>query len=480
VAQGQRMTTGILGGGALGLTLALRLAQRGEAVIVIEREPVAGGLAAGFPLPDPAPEPARAQAGASGPRQQSPFSHPVRTPSHARGGAVGAEPGAATPGTPVFLEKFYHHLFRTDREAIALIDELGLGERLVWKRANTSTLVDGRCYQLDGALPVLRFQPLALHERLRLGAVSLGIKLLPDPHWLERDTAAAWLRRWMGTRAYEIVWGPQLAGKFGPYADQIAMPWFWARLHYRTASLGYLRGGFQQLYEALVAAIRAHAGTVQLGTAVERVTTLSSGRLRIVTEAGNVDCDRVVSTLATRLSFKLIPELPADFRAAYDWGLAYGAHCLILALDRPLLEHVYWLSITDPGYPFLALVEHTNFMPAADYGGRHLLYLGNYLPMDHPLFTRSTAEVVAEFLPHLKRINPRFRAEWVRESWSFAAPFAQPIVTRDFARHIPPHRTPIANLYLANMFQVYPQDRGQNYSIALANRLARELAEERA
>jgi protoporphyrinogen oxidase len=133
------------------------------------------------------------------------------------------------------------------------------------------------------------------------------------------------------------------------------------------------------------------------------------------------------------------------------------------------------MNINDPGYPFLALVEHTNYMPKADYGGRHLVYLGNYRPMDDPLFAMSRDEVLAEFLPHLSRINPAFSPDWVTESWAFAAPFAQPIVTTDYRDHIPPFETPIPGLYEASMFQVYPHDRGQNYSVLLAEELVGRL-----
>ena len=169
---------------------------------------------------------------------------------------------------------------------------------------------------------------------------------------------------------------------------------------------------------------------------------------------------------------KLTDGLPDDYRKRYDWGSALGAHCVILALDRSLLDPIYWLNINDPGYPFLAAVEHTNMMPAADYGGRRLLYLGNYLPMDHRYFKQSDEETIAEFLPALKKLNPAFDPSWITERWVFKAPFAQPVVTRDYAQHIPPLTTPIPNLYLGNMFQVYPEDRGQNYSVKLANKLA--------
>ncbi|WIG58494.1 MAG: amine oxidase [Ktedonobacterales bacterium] len=422
--------TAILGGGALGLTLAYRLAQAGERVTVIERESEAGGLAAGFRVGD----------------------------------------------SGVWLEKFYHHLFRTDTTIISLINELGLGDKLYWGQPNSSIQIAGQPYELAGSVrSILGITPLPVLSRFRLGAAGLFLKLLPSPDLLEGTTASAWLRRWMGRAAYETVWEPQLRGKFGAYADKVAMPWMWGRIHCRTSSLGYLRGGFQQIYEALAAAIVAHGGELRLGTDVRSVTRGAEGGLRVVSSAGDETYARVVSTLAPRLTFRLVPDLPADFRERYDWGTAYGAHCLILALDRPLLRDVYWLSITDPTYPFLAAVEHTNYIPAAEYGGRHLLYLGNYLPMDDPRMRYSADEALAAYLPHLARLNPDFSPDWIREKWRFAAPFAQPIVTTDYKDHIPPHETPLPNFYMANMFQVYPQDRGQNYSVALANKLAQRL-----
>jgi protoporphyrinogen oxidase len=121
------------------------------------------------------------------------------------------------------------------------------------------------------------------------------------------------------------------------------------------------------------------------------------------------------------------------------------------------------------------LVEHTNYLPSADYGGRHLVYLGNYRAMDDPLMSADKGTVLSEFLPALARINPSFREEWVTESWMFAAPWAQPIVTVDYRKHIPPFETPVPGLYQASMFQVYPHDRGQNYSVVLAQELAARL-----
>lgn len=422
-------TTAVLGAGALGLTVALRLAQAGERVTVIEREPLPGGLAAGFEL---------------------------------------------EAGSGLWLEKFYHHLFRSDRRAIAMITELGLADRLEWRQPVTATLVNGEMHQLDSPTSLLRFSPLPLPDRVRLGAALATLKAMPNPRLLEGQTAMDWTRRWMGDRAYTMVWEPLLRGKFGDAAPEIAMPWFWARVHDRTQALGYLKGGFQQLYERMADAVRAAGGETRFGASVASVTT-ADGRLDVETDGGTERFDRVVSTFAVRLTARLVPELPPEWRERHEWGRAYGAHCVVLALDRPLTS-VYWLNVNDPGYPFMALVEHTNYREAFEYGGRHLIYLGNYRPMDDPLMTAPLDAILDEFLPTLARLNPAFDRSWLTDAWAFAAPFAQPIVTVDYRDHIPPFTTPVPGLWIASMFQVYPHDRGQNYSISLGERLAERLA----
>jgi len=419
------MKYAVLGGGALGLMAAYRLVQAGQEVTVFEQEPIAGGLAAGFRVGD------------------------------------------------TWLEKFYHHIFRSDKVVMRVINELGLGDRLDWHRPRTVSLMDGRLEQLDSPLTLLRFKPWRLDERLRVAAVMAFLKVV-HPSLLEGKVADAWLSRWMGKHTYGMLFEPLFVGKFGNLYQQIALPWFWARLHDRTTQLGYISGGFQLLYERLVERIQQAGGKVLLGTSVEKAEQVD-GSWNVVSSAGTFSFERVISTLPTRLTCRLIPALPQDYRERYDWGQAYGAHCLILALDRQLTDDGYWINICDAGYPFTSLVEHTNFRTPAEYDGRHLIYLGNYRPMNDPLLVKSKEAVLAEFLPHIKRIAPAFDESWVQESWIFKATYAQPIVTTDYRQHIPPLHTPLENLWVANMFQVYPHDRGQNYSLELAEKLVQQL-----
>lgn len=424
----------VLGAGALGLTAALRLVERRYDVTVLEREAVPGGLAAGFQ-----------PAGHDGP----------------------------------WLEKFYHHLFQSDRHAIGLIDELGLGADLTWHRPRTVVLHQGRFHQLDSPMSLLRFTPLPFWDRIRMGVNLAYLKALSSPRRLEGARAAPWIRGQMGDAAADVVWEPLLRAKFGDDADRIALPWFWARVHDRTTRLGYLSGGFQRLYNALADRIVELGGAVRLGREVTRIEG-SAPRLAVSHvsasggDGGEDEFDLIISTLATRLTARLTPALPQQWKEDHDPGPALGAHCLVLALDRQLTD-AYWVNVNDPGFPFLALVEHTNMRSAGEYGGRHLVYLGSYRPMDDPVLRSDPHELLDEWVPAIQRISPGFDRSWVTDVWGFAAPFAQPIVTVDYASRIPPFETPLPGLYVANMFQVYPHDRGQNYSIELAERLVSSL-----
>ena len=417
------MNVGVLGGGALGLAAALRLAQTGQRVTVIEREPQLGGLAAGF--------------------------------------SVG----------PSALEKFYHHVFRTDTTIIGFIRELGLSDRLIWGQPNTSTLSNRQIVSLGSIPDLLRLPLLPAWDRTRFLAGMAVLKAIPDEKVFAGHTAAEWMPRLMGRHVYDVMWEPVLRGKFGARANDIAMSWLWSRVHERSLSLGYLRGGFQQLYDAFGERLRALGSTVMTGVSATRIVATEAG-VRVDSDRGESHTfDRLLVTLPTRLFYGLA-EVAEEFRRRYPGPDHYGAHVLILGLARQLLHNVYWLNINDRDLPFLALVEHTNFMPPSDYAGLHLVYLGNYLPMDNSLFGQSEAEVLETFLPAIGSIRKGFDRAWVNQTWMFRAPYAQPIVTTRYLDSLPPHRTPLPGVYLANMAHVYPQDRGQNYSLRLGERMA--------
>jgi protoporphyrinogen oxidase len=270
-----------------------------------------------------------------------------------------------------------------------------------------------------------------------------------------------------------------LEGKFGTenYRD-VNMAWFWARIHARTPRLGTFEGGFQAFLEEVAGAFRTKGGKLRLNSPIQRIERKEEGLSVTVGDEGEELFDRVLVTLSPSLLMKLVPSLPESYLKSVRQLRSLGAIVLILALDRPLGEEVYWYNLPKKqGFPFLCLVEHTKFLSPEHFGGDHIVYCGDYLPADHPYFSLSTEELLEEYLPGLKKINPDFSKDWIRETWSFREPYAQPIPEVDHSQKIPSIETPIEGLYWASMSHVYPWDRGTNFAIEIGRRAARMMVE---
>ena len=148
-----------------------------------------------------------------------------------------------------------------------------------------------------------------------------------------------------------------------------------------------------------------------------------------------------------------------------------AAVVVILELDRQLTDF-YWMNIASDDVPFLGIIEHTNMLPRAWYNDRHVVYLTNYLHRQDELFNLPPDELIDLYLSHLPKFNPKFEKSWVKDAHYNAVSAAQPIIGTEYGAQKPSHRTPFERVYLANTTQIYPEDRGTNYSI----RMGREVA----
>ncbi len=197
----------------------------------------------------------------------------------------------------------------------------------------------------------------------------------------------------------------------------------------------------------------------------------------MLADGARIAADAVVAAVPSVLFKKLAPPLTPDYERRLDAVQWQGAICAVMTLDRPL-SGIYWMNIGDRTMPFLAIVEHTNFVGPEHYGGNHIVYISNYLSQDHEYFQKTDDELWALFEPAIRRINPQFSADWIRQRFVFRAPFAQPIITCNYRDIRPDHRTPIEGLYLETMTQIYPEDRGQNYSIKMGDEVAQMAIED--
>jgi protoporphyrinogen oxidase len=428
----------VIGAGAAGLVAAYDLLRIGHQVTVFEAAPEVGGLAAGF----------------------------------------------KAPYWDWTLEKFYHHWFASDHHMLGLIKELGWSDLVVFARPYTVVYYGGRFYPLDSYAEALKFslRNFPLWDVARFGAVGLYLRLTPRWQPLERVTADEWMRKWVGAKVYDTLWKPMLVGKFGEEnLGVVNMAWFWARLKARTTRLGTFVGGFQAFLDKLAGVVRDQGAEVRLSNAVREIRRApeeGGSGLQLQAAGGPEMFDAVISTSSPALMARLAPDLPESYSKSLRALKSMGAVVLILALKQKLTDY-YWHNLPkDAGFPFLAMVEHTNFMSPEHYGGDHLIYCGDYLNPDHEYFGLSKEQLLDRFLPALQRFNPAFDRSWVKESWLWKTGYAQPVPPVNHSKNIPPLRTPVPGLYFASMSQVYPWDRGTNFAVEIGRRVATMVADD--
>ena len=345
------------------------------------------------------------------------------------------------------IEKTYHHIFKTDKEIIDLINELNLQDKLKWHKSSVGLYYDGKMYPFMGAVDLLKFNKLDLVAKFRLGMVYLWLK--SDNNWqkYENVTAVNWMEKWAGKQAFEVIWKPLLKGKFHEYYNKVSMAWLWARIHIRGGStnekgeevLGYLDGGFGQIIERL---------------------------------AKNIDEIK----LNYEIDDKKLKELEKEFDLLIDTrpvkNVDYiGAVDLVFSTKQNLSKY-YWHNINDLNSPFLALIQHTNLIDKENYNGNHIYYLGTYVPQDHDYFKVDDKSIKIDFFEYLKKIFPNFEEKLVKETKIFKFKYAQHIVSRKYK--VPSYKVK-ENYYQLNFAQIYPEDRGINFAVKEAEKLVKEI-----
>ena len=426
-----KKTINIVGGGFTGLTMGYYLAKAGWVVNIFEKDAEVGGLAGSF--------------------------------------KVEGEN----------LEKFYHHWFTNDLHIMDLIKELNCEDHIIIRPTRTGMYYSNNFFKLSSPLDLLKFKPLNLVNRIRLGFVVLAVRTVKDWMKLERITAKDWLTKICGKQGYTVVWEPLLKGKFGRYAESVSAVWFWNKLKLRGGSRGekgkenlaYYKGGFASLADSMMKEIHNMGGMVHVNRAVVAVTNDE-----IKTADGEVfKADKTVLTIPLPLISNLLKEaVDTSYIDQLNKIQYIGNVCLTLELKQSLSE-IYWLNVNDPGFPFVGVIEHTNFESKETYKGRHIVYLSKYLPTDEALYNMTEKEFFDYAMPYIKKMFPLFTEDWVLDYHVWKEAYSQPLVTLHYSQLIPGFNTPLPNVLINTMAQIYPEDRGTNYAVREGKLMAQKL-----
>lgn len=435
------MNIGILGGGFTGLTAAYTLLQEGHAVTIFERGDAVGGLARGISI-----------AGTS-------------------------------------LELTYHHIFRTDTDILQLVKELGIQDALMWRESSVGLYYRGATYPFRTPVDLLRFRPLSIASRVRLGLVLLYLQKTRAWKKFVRAPAEQWLKRMCGEKVYRVIWQPLLVGKFHRFAQDVSMAWLWARIHTRansrergevTEKLGYFKGGFATVIEALEREILKARGAIRLNEAGVKISIDKGQHVQLITDKSSYTFDKLIATIPSSPFARLLEgnaSVPDDYRTRLTKVQYLGAICMILRMKTSLSPY-YWMNIHESESPFLVFIEHTNLISKDYYQGSHLYYLGTYVPHDHRFFTMTDDEIQREFTMYAHKIFPHFDERDILESRISRLKHAQHVVDTEYQEKIMPRRTPLPNVFLSNFSQIFPEDRGTNYAVREGYRIAKIIEEE--
>lgn len=422
-------TNAVIGAGPMGLVCALELLKRGESVEIFEHDDRIGGMSASFDFDG------------------------------------------------LQIERFYHFICKSDEPMFALLRELGIFDKLRWTDTKMGLYCDGRLYAWGTPRALLSFDRLGWIDKLRYALHVLYTKNVRDWSALDRVGAVAWLKKWLGERTWRVLWQRLFELKFYEYSDQLSAAWLGTRIK-RVAlsrksvfqeSLGFIEGGSATLLERLRETIEGLGGRIHLRAPVQRVVT-DAGRVRGLVVAGQEHAfSRVISTVPLQYVPRLAPDLPADFVARIAAIENIPVVCVVLKLKQRLSGN-FWMNICDDGIDIPGVIEYSNLNPGS---GPAIVYAPFYMPKTHPKYARDNAAFIAETLDYLPRLNPAFTRDWVLGTHCHRYEFAQTISPPGFYAMLPPMRTPIDGLFMADTSYYYPEDR----SISESARVGRQLAD---
>ncbi len=430
-----KTTIAIVGGGLLGMTLALRLARAGRAVTLIEAAPELGGLAAPWEIGE------------------------------------------------VTWDRYYHVMLESDTALRGLLEDLDLDCDVRWTTTRTAFFTDGKLHEFSGVRDFLRFKPLRLHEKLRLGLAILYASRLTDGKRLERITARAWLTKLCGERVYTTIWQPLLRAKVGAREADVSAAFIWAiirRLYgardvkSKAERFGYVRGGYARIIGRFEERLRSEGVNIRTATRVGAIVRGESGVNVHLLDGTTEPFDEAVITAPAPLAKTLVPELNASERERLE-GIAYGGIvCASMLLDIPLSPH-YVTNITDSWVPFTAVISMNAIVDDETFGGRNLVYLPKYVTPDDPFFEHSDEAIRARFLPALVRMHPQLRPEHVHAFRVSRTRNVFPVTTLNYSENVLPFATSVPNIWLVNASQIVNGTLAANQTIGLANRAADEM-----
>ena len=376
------------------------------------------------------------------------------------------------------IERYYHFVCGQDQPLFDLMDELNMRDKLHWVDTKMGYYYNGQLHKWGDPFSLLKFPHLDLISKLRYGAHMFFSSKRKKDQWKDLDSidAVNWLKKGGGHKSYKILWERLFKLKFHHYTDNLSAAWIWARIRRMGSSrrsifqesLGYIENGSETLLKRLQQEIENKGGRILLNTPVSQVISDTNNKVIGVKVADEeINYDQVISTIPLQYLAKMIPQLPDEHLIQYKQVQNIGVVCLLFKLKKAVTPN-FWLNISDDNFEIPGVIEMSNLRPLSE----HTIYVPYYMPQSLDKFKWTNEQFIEEASSYLKKLNPELiDSDFIDINVSRYA-FAQPICQPDFAHHLPPMRSEIEGLFIADTSYYYPEDRSISESIDLGKRLA--------
>jgi len=377
------------------------------------------------------------------------------------------------------IERYYHFHCTSDSAFLDMLKELNLENKMHWIETSMGYYYQGKLQAWGNPLALLRFSGLGMFAKFRYGLHAFLSTKRTDWKPLDHIEATSWIKRWVGSEAYDVLWSKLFENKFYEYAQELSAAWIWSRIRRigRSRSnlfhekLGYLEGGSSTLLQSMKLFIERGGGEFLLSSSVERVK-ITGGSVDGVYAGGKFHSfKKVVSTIPLPYIPAMIPDLPADLLKAFFSVKNIAVVCVIVKLKKQLTSN-FWLNVNDPAMDIPGLVEYTNLRPLGD---KHIIYVPFYMPGEHPKYQDNDQIFLRKVAKYIKTINPALTDEDFIQMHVSRYRFAQPVCGPGYLDTLPPAHLPVNGLWVADTSYYYPEDRGISEGIGYGRELANNI-----
>lgn len=375
------------------------------------------------------------------------------------------------------IERYYHFVCGKDHPLFELMDELNMRDKLHWVDTNMGYYYNGQLHKWGDPFSLLTFPHLDIISKLRYGAHMFLSSKRKKEQWQDLDSidAVNWLKKGGGDKAFKVLWERLFKLKFHHYTENLSAAWIWARIRRMGQSrrsifqeqLGYIEDGSETLLKRLQSEIEAKGGRIILNTPVQEVVSDHKKVTGVMVNDQEINYNQVISTIPLQYVPRMIPQLPDEHLHQYQQVQNIGVVCLLFKLKKAVTRN-FWLNISDENFEIPGIIEMSNLRPLSE----HTVYVPYYMPQTLEKFKWTDEQFAEEAKAYIKKLNPDLTEDDFIDINVSRYAFAQPICQPDFAHHLPPMRSTINGLFIADTSYYYPEDRSISESVHLGKQLA--------